>query len=128
MFRKVVAGKMEAILVVQVDGLLALTVTKQAMETFAGELRSTFTTKHLGEVSYYMSCHIIRDQPKKELKFDQHHARTITESFEIDKTTMVPATTGVKPLSKEHGPKTPKEKEEMTKIPYREAVGNLCGH
>ena len=37
---------------------------------------------------------------------------------------MVLATAGVKPLSKEHGPKTP-EKEEMTKIPYRKAVGAL---
>ena len=29
----------------------------------------------------------------------------------------------MKPLSKEHGPKTPEEKEEMTKILYGEAVG-----
>ena len=37
-FRNFVSGKMEAIIVVHVDGLLALTVTKEAMETFAGEL------------------------------------------------------------------------------------------
>ena len=33
---------MDAILVVDVDDLLALTVTKEAMETFVGLLRSTF--------------------------------------------------------------------------------------
>ena len=33
-FRKLVAGKMEAILVLLVDDLLALTVTNEVMETF----------------------------------------------------------------------------------------------
>ena len=104
-FRKFIAGKMEAILMVQVDDLLALTVTRKAMETFVGEVRSTFKVKDLGEASYYMGCHITRDRAKKELKFDQLlYARAITERFGIDKTAMVPATAGVKPLSKEHGP------------------------
>ena len=33
--------------------------------------------------------------------------------------------TGVNPLSKEDGSKIPKEREEMRRIPYREAVGAL---
>ncbi|CAM9772712.1 unnamed protein product [Ascophyllum nodosum] len=65
-------GKMEAILVVHVDDLLALTVTKEAMETFVGELCSTFKIKGVGEASYYMGCHITRYRAKMELKFDQH--------------------------------------------------------
>ena len=72
LFRKFVAGKMEAILVVHVDDLLVLTVTKEAMEIFVGELRSMFKIKYLGEASYYMGCHITRDGAKKEMKFDQH--------------------------------------------------------
>ena len=64
-FRTFVAGKMEAILVVYVDDLLALTVTKEAIETFGGELRSTFKIKDLGEASYHKSYHITRDRPKK---------------------------------------------------------------
>ena len=125
-FCKFVAAKTEAILVVHVNNLLALTVTKEAMETFVGGLRSVFRIKDLGEASYCMGCHITRDRAEKELKFDQHlYGRTITERFGIDKTAMVPATAGVKPLSEEHGPKTPEEKEEMTKIAYREAVGAL---
>ena len=80
----------------------------------------------MDEAPYYMGCHITRDRAKKELKFDQHlYARTITERFGMDKTTIVPATAGVKPLSKEHGPKTSEEKEGTTKVPYREAVGVL---
>ena len=58
MFHKFVAGKMEAILVVHVDDLLALTVTKEAMQTSFGELRSTFKIKGLGEAPYYTGCHI----------------------------------------------------------------------
>ena len=38
---------------------------------------------------------------------------------------MIPMATGVKPLSREDGPKTPKEREEMRRISYREAVGGL---
>ena len=38
---------------------------------------------------------------------------------------MIPMATGVKPLSKEDGPKNPKERKEMRCIPYREAVGAL---
>ena len=107
-FPTFVAGKMEAILVVYVNDLLALTVTKEAAETFVGELRSMFKIKDLGEASYCMSCHITRDRAKKELKFAQHlYARTITERLGIDRTAMAPATAGVKPLSKGHGPKTP---------------------
>ena len=96
------------------------------METFVGELHSMFKTKDLGEASFYMGCHITRDRAKTELKFDQHlYARTITERFGIDMAVMVKATAGVKPLSKEDGLKTSEEKEEMTKISYREAVGAL---
>ena len=108
---KYVAGKMEAILVVHVDDLLALTVTKEAMKTFVEELRSTFKIKDLGEAAYYMGCHITRDRVKRELKFDQHlYAQAFTELFGIGKTAMLPATAGVKPLSKEDGNRTPEEK------------------
>ena len=38
---------------------------------------------------------------------------------------MIPTATDVKPLSKEDGPKTPEEREEMRHIPYREVAGVL---
>ena len=73
--------------------LLALTVAKEAMDIFVGELRSTFKIKDLSEASYYMGCYITRDRAKKKLKFDQHlYARTITERFGIGKIAMVPGT------------------------------------
>ena len=118
MFRKFDAGKMEAILVVLVEDLLDLGVTKEVMETFVGELRSTFKIKDLGDASYCMGCNITRDRAKKELKFYQHlYARTITERFGIDRTAMVPATAGVKPLSKNHGPKTRRSRKKRRRLP-----------
>lgn len=89
------------------------------------DLSSKDKTKDLWEASY-MGFHITRHREKK-LKSDHHlYAQTITDRFEINKINinMVPATVGVKPLSKEVGSQTP-EKEEKRGIPYREAVGAL---
>ena len=89
------------------------------MQTFVGELRSTFKIKDLGEASYYMSCRITRDRAKKELKFEQPvYTRKIIERFRIDNTAMVLAAVSVKSLSKEYRPKTAEDKEVMTKIYY----------
>ena len=38
---------------------------------------------------------------------------------------MIPMATGAKPLSNEDGPRNPQKREEMRRIPYREAVGVL---
>ena len=124
-FRKSIAGNMKAILVVHVDDLLVLTVIKEAVETFVGELRSTLKIKDLGEASYYMGRHIPQDRVKQKLKFDQYlHARTITERFGVSKTAIVPSTPGgVKLLSKEHVPKPPEENDKMTNIPHLEVMG-----
>ena len=50
---------------VHVDGLLALTLTKEIMETLVGDLRSRFKIKDLGEASYYMGCHITRNRKRR---------------------------------------------------------------
>lgn len=47
------------------------------------------------------------------------------ECFNITKTSMIPATAGVKALTKKDVPQHPKEAEEMREIPYREVVGSL---
>ena len=61
---------------------------------------SCFKIKDLGELEFYLGCHITRN--RRKLTFDQY----------IDaKTSMIPMAIGVKPLSKEDGPKTPKERE-----------------
>lgn len=67
-----------------------------------------------------------RDRIKKDLKFNQHlYVRTTTERFKIDKTAMVPAGAGEKPVSKKNGPKPSEKREEIAKTPYAEALGML---
>ena len=88
-------------------------------QVVAGRMKA----KDLVGASYDIDCHITRDRVKTELKLEQHlYTRAITERFGIDNTALVPATAGVQPLSKEKVPKTPEEKEVITKIPSREAV------
>ena len=58
--------------------------------------------------------------------FDQQrYAQTVTERFEIRKTSVIPVSTGKAPLSKADGPQNDAEIAEMRDIPYREAVGAL---
>ena len=51
--------------------------------------------------------------------------KIVAERFGIDKTSVIPAAAGTKPLSKADGPQTEAEIEEMRGVPYREAVGAL---
>ena len=87
---------------------------------------SCFKIKDLGEAEFYLGCHITRNREASRLTFDPHiYAENVAKRFNVTKTSMILMVTGVKPLSKEDGPKSPKEREEMRHIPYREAVGAL---
>ena len=89
-------------------------------------LSSRFKIKDLGEVEFYLGCHITRNREARTLTFDQNiYAETVAKRFNVTKTSMIPIATGVKPLPKEDGPKNPKGRGKMRRIPYREAVGPL---
>ena len=49
----------------------------------------------------------------------------MVKRFDVKKATKIPAASGVPTLSKVDEPRSPEEKEEMRKFPYREAVGAL---
>ena len=71
---------------------------------------SCFKIKDLGEFEFNLGCHITRK--RRKLTFDQYiYAKTVAERFDVTKTSMIPMAIGMKPLSKEDGPKTPKERE-----------------
>ncbi|CAN0453591.1 unnamed protein product, partial [Ascophyllum nodosum] len=52
------SGKVVVIIVVYVDDLLVLSEMKQDEHQALEDLRSSFPIKDLGEVSYYLGCHI----------------------------------------------------------------------
>ena len=67
----------------------------------------------------------MRNGEVRTLTFDQNiYAETVAKQVNVTKSSMIPTVIGVDPLSQE-GPKTPKEREEMHRIPYQEAVEAL---
>ena len=127
-FRKVVDGEAEMVVVVHVDDILAHAKDKSTMDRFAAELGQKFKLKEMGDAGYYMGCRITRNRKARELKFDQHlYVKSMVKRFDVKKTTKIPAASGVPTLSKTDEPRNPEEKGEMRKFPYREAVGALDG-
>ena len=127
-FRQKHLGEVVVIIVVYVDDLLVLSETKQDEDQALEDLRSSFPIKDLGEISYYLVCHITRDRKARTGMFDQQrYAQTVAERFKIRKTSVIPVSTGKVPLSKADGPQNDAEIAEMRGIPYRKAVGALMG-
>ena len=125
-FRKVVGGEAEMVVVVHVDDILVHAKNQATMDRFAAEIGPKFKLKNMGDVGYYMGCHITRNRKARELKLDQHlYVESMVKRFDVKKVTKIPAASGVPTLSKADEPRNPEEKEEMKKFPYREAVGAL---
>ena len=125
-FRKVVDGEAEIVVVVHVDDILAHAKDQATMDRFAAELGQKFKLKDMGDTGYYMGCHITRNRKACELKFDQHlYVESMVKRFDVQKVTKIPAASGVSTLSTADEPWNPEGKEETRKFPYREAVGVL---
>ena len=125
-FRKVVDGEAEMMVIVHVDDILAHAKDKATQDRFAAELEQKLKLKDMGDAGYYMGRHITRNRKARELKFDQHlYVKSMVKRSDVKKTTKIPAASGVPTLSKADEPRNPEEKEEMRKFPYREAVGAL---
>ena len=122
-FRKVVEGEAEMVVVVHVDDIFAYAKDQATMDRFATELEQKFKLKDMGDAGYYMGCHITRNRKACELKLDQH--LYVVNIFDVKKATKIPAASGVPTLSKADEPRNPEEKGEMRKFPYWEAVGAL---
>ena len=125
-FRKVVDGEAEMVVVVHVDNILAHAKDQATMNRFAAELGQKSKLKDTGDAGCYMGCHITRNLKARELKFEKHlHVQSMVKRFNVKEATKIPAASGVPTLSKADEPRNPEEKEERRKFPYREAVGAL---
>ena len=125
-FRKIVDGEAEMVVVIHVDDILAHAKDQATMDRFSAELGQKFKLKVMGNAGYYMGCHITRNCKTRELKLDQHlYVESMVKRFDVKKSTTIPAASGVPTLSKADEPRNPEEKEEMRKFPYRLAVEAL---
>ena len=104
-FRKVVDGEAEMVVVVHVDDILAHAKDQATMDRFAAELEQKFKLKDMNYAGYYMGCHITRNLKARELKLDQHLCvESMVKRFDVKKATKIPAASGVPTLSKADGP------------------------
>ena len=95
-FRKVVDGEAEMVVVVHVDDILAHAKDQATIDRFAAELGQKFKLKDMSDAGYYMGCHITRNRKARELKFDQHlYVESMVKRFDVTKTTKIPAASGV---------------------------------
>ena len=118
MFRKVVDGEAEMVVVVHVDDILAHAKDQATMDRFAAELGQKFKLKDMGDAGYYMGCHITRNREARELKHDQHlYVKSMVKRFDVKKATKIPAASGVPALSKADKPRNLEEKKEMRRFP-----------
>ena len=125
-FRKIIDGEAEMVVVVHVDNIFAHAKDQPTMDRFAAELGHEFKLKDMGDAGYYMGCHITRNRKARELKLDQHlYVESMVKMFDVKKATKILAASGATTLSTADEPRNPEEKEEMKKFSYREAVGAL---
>ena len=83
--------------------------------------------KDLGEASYVLGIQIIRDRRNKLLALSQaSYIDKVLARFSMQnsKKGLLPARHGIA-FSKEQCPKTPQEEEDMRRVLYASAVGNL---
>ena len=117
MFRKVVGGEAEMVVVVHVDEILAYAKDQATMDRFAAGLGQKFKLKNMSDAGYYMRCNITRNRKARDLKLDQNlYVESMVKSFDVKKATKIPVASGIPTLSKADEPRNPEEKEEMRKF------------
>ena len=107
------------------DGLLCCS-SKKTMERMLKEMSNNFEVK-FGDPSCFVGLELKRDRDKRRIEVCQRgYIERVLEKYNMSNCTsaVTPGDSGLK-LSKLMSPSTPEEKEEMKKIPYRQAIGSL---
>ena len=110
-----------------VDDILLAGNNLEMIEATKRWLSSVFEMKDMGEATYVLGVEIIRDRPKKLLGMSQEaYIKKVLERFRrhYSKPVDTPVEKGLT-LSLDQCPKTDKEKEAMSNVPYASAVGSL---
>lgn len=115
------------LLTIYVDDLLILTNNKKKLNEFKEIMKTIFEMMDLGAAQQCLGIRISRDREKETIFLDQQaYIKSILKEFNMSTCHPIktPMLAGAK-LSKEMEPQTVDEREEMSHIPYREAVGKL---
>ncbi|XP_070035301.1 uncharacterized protein [Nicotiana tomentosiformis] len=114
-------------LVLYVDDIFLIGNDTPALQSTNIWLSEQFSMKHLGEATYILEINICRDRSRKLLGLSQSlYIDTILKRYNMDnfKRGYIPIGTEIT-LNMEDCPKTPEERERMSRIPYASAVGAI---
>jgi hypothetical protein len=112
---------------IYVDDLLIFTNNRALKKKLKKFLMKKFDMKDLGEAAHCLGIRIERDRPEGRLSLDQQaYIEEIVQRFGMADATPVatPADPSLR-LDKSMAPKTDEQSREMTRVPYKEAVGCL---
>ena len=124
---KRIQGTKVVFLVLYVDDILLIGNDIEVLSSVKGWLQKQFDMKDLGEANYILGIKLLRDRKNKVLALSQAlYINKILAKFSMEnsKRGTLPFRHGVH-LSKEKSPKTLKQKERMSRIPFALAVGSL---
>jgi hypothetical protein len=116
-------GKELIAIVIYVDDLIVMAKSKTSIDEVCKQLKTEFDIKELGEVKYCLGIQVKRDRSKKTIGINQEAMiDRVAERFKVNesKPTYLPADANSR-LTKT----VAQDKEEITKMPYRELVGSL---
>ena len=126
-YKKIQGIVVVVFVVLYVDDVLLIGNSVKVLSDVKGYLKKQFDMKDLGEANYILGIKLLRDRKNKVLALSQasYIDKIVTRfGMENSKRGLLPFRHGIH-LSKEQSPKTPEEKELMSKKPYASAVGSL---
>ena len=124
---KKVSGSAVTFLVLYVDDILLIGNDIPMLQSVKVWLSKNFTMKDLGEASYILGMKIYRDRSRRMIGLTQGtYIKKVLKRFSMEnsKRGLIPMSHGVS-LSGKMSPKTPEERERMSKIPYASAIGSI---
>ena len=124
---KKVSGSAVTFLVLYVDDILLIGNDILMLQSVKVWLSTNFTMKDLGEASYILGIKIYRDRSRRMIGLTQGtYIEKVLKRFSMEnsKRGLIPMSHGVS-LSEKMYPKTPGERERISKIPYASAIGSI---
>ena len=124
---KYIKDKRVVFLILYVDDILLIGNNVELLSDIKKWLANQFQMKDLGEASCVLGIQIFRDRKRKLLALSQASyidKVLIRFAMQESKKGNLPSRHGIS-LSREQCPKTPQEKESMSRVPYASAVGSL---
>ena len=115
------------ILSLYIDDILLAGNNLEYVKTVKSWLSKSFDMKDMGEADYILGVKIQRDRSKNFLSlFEETYIKKILERFRMNSCKLMDTLIARgETLSLEMCPKTEKEKEDMSRVPYSSVVGSL---